>query len=92
MQGKPAMRGLKGKAAIVTGAAQGIGRAIAERLSEEGVDVLWADIDEQRVQEAQHASGGGVSMKVIASCLSRISAALYCQTGITGLQGCRLAQ
>ena len=64
------MRGLEGKAAIVTGAAQGIGRAIADRLSEEGVKVLWADIDEQKVQESQEASGGGVSMKVTASFLS----------------------
>ena len=64
MQSKPAMRGLKGKAAIVTGAAQGIGRAIADRLSEEGVNVLWADIDEQKNQESQEASGGGISMKV----------------------------
>ena len=92
MQGQPAMRGLKGKAAIVTGAAQGIGKAIAERLSEEGVDVLWADIDEQRVQEAQEGSDGGVSMKVIASYMSQISTDLHCQTGMTGLQGCRLAQ
>lgn len=39
------MRGLEGKRALVTGAAQGIGRAIAERLTEEGVEVVWADID-----------------------------------------------
>ena len=92
MQGKPAMRGLKGKAAIVTGAAQGIGRAIADRLSEEGVDVLWADIDEQKVQESAEASGGGVFMKVIALFLSRTSTAFQCQTGMTGLEGPRLAQ
>jgi len=34
----------RGMGAIVTGAASGIGRAIAERLSTEGVDVLAADL------------------------------------------------
>ena len=38
-------RRLDGKAAIVTGAARGIGRAIAERLHAEGARVLVADID-----------------------------------------------
>jgi 2-hydroxycyclohexanecarboxyl-CoA dehydrogenase len=39
------MRGLAGKRAIVTGAASGIGRAIAQRLGEEGVVVGVFDIN-----------------------------------------------
>jgi len=35
--------------AIVTGAASGIGRAVAERLSGDGVDVLAVDIDAERL-------------------------------------------
>jgi NAD(P)-dependent dehydrogenase (short-subunit alcohol dehydrogenase family) len=35
---------LQGKAAIVTGAASGIGRAVAERLQAEGMDVLGVDL------------------------------------------------
>jgi len=61
------MRGLQGKAAIVTGAAQGIGKAIAERLTEEGVQVLWADINEQKVHQAQGNTGKGIAMKVRSS-------------------------
>jgi len=37
--------GLKGKVAIVTGAASGIGRATALSLAEEGVNIVVADID-----------------------------------------------
>jgi NAD(P)-dependent dehydrogenase (short-subunit alcohol dehydrogenase family) len=39
------MRGLRDKVAIVTGAGQGIGRAIALRLAEEGADLVIADLN-----------------------------------------------
>lgn len=42
---------LAGKVAVVTGAAQGIGRAIAEALAEDGADIVVADLDPGRSQE-----------------------------------------
>ncbi len=42
---------LTGKTAIVTGAAQGIGRAIAETLAQHGADVVVADLDPGRSQD-----------------------------------------
>ncbi|MBD0305176.1 MAG: 3-oxoacyl-[acyl-carrier-protein] reductase [Nitrospiraceae bacterium] len=48
---------LEGKIAIVTGAAQGIGRAIAETLARAGADVAIADMDLGRAQETAHAVG-----------------------------------
>jgi len=44
--------GLQGKVAIVTGAAQGIGLAIAKRLLVEEVRVLLADIEEEALEKA----------------------------------------
>jgi 3-oxoacyl-[acyl-carrier protein] reductase len=49
----------EGRAAIVTGAARGIGRAIAERLAGDGAQVLIADIDEAAATEAAGQIGSG---------------------------------
>jgi 3-oxoacyl-[acyl-carrier protein] reductase len=42
---------LKGKVALVTGAAQGIGKAISQLLAEAGADVVVADLDLGKAQE-----------------------------------------
>lgn len=44
---------LKGKTAIVTGGAQGLGEAISLRLAQEGCNVAIADINEQGIQETE---------------------------------------
>src|SRR5436309_14023923 len=46
---------LEGKVAIVTGAAQGIGRAIAETLARHGADIVVADLDPGRSQDTVEA-------------------------------------
>ena len=43
---------LKGKVAVVTGAAQGIGKGIAELFSHEGATVVFCDINEEGAQTA----------------------------------------
>jgi 3-oxoacyl-[acyl-carrier protein] reductase len=48
---------LHGKVAIVTGAAQGIGRAIAETLAQAGADIVVADLDPSRSKDAVAAVG-----------------------------------
>jgi len=73
------MSRLADRVAIVTGAAQGIGYAIASRLVEEGARVVVCDLDEARSRDAAHridASGkraiahaGDVSKKATAVAL-----------------------
>lgn len=52
------MASLDGQVAVVTGAAQGIGRAIAERLAGEGARVLIADLDGAKAEAAAAGLAG----------------------------------
>ncbi len=57
---------LKGKTAIVTGAAQGIGRAFAERLAQDGANVVIADLSnfDKAASELRAQKFNVVGMKV----------------------------
>ena len=46
------MQELKGKTAVVTGAGSGMGRAFAERFADAGMNVVLADIEEPRLDDA----------------------------------------
>ncbi len=50
---------LAGKSALITGAARGIGRAVAERYVREGARVAVSDVNEAAAEDAARAIGGG---------------------------------
>ncbi len=62
---------LHGRTAIVTGAATGIGRAIAERLLAEGARVVAADIDEARGVETERALSPGGDIRFVKTDVGR---------------------
>jgi NAD(P)-dependent dehydrogenase (short-subunit alcohol dehydrogenase family) len=68
---------LDGRVAIVTGAAQGIGRAIAMGLGEEGAHVLVADLQEAKAMETaeqiRNGGSGSLGLRVDVSDLGDIS-------------------
>lgn len=47
------MREFKGKVAVITGGASGIGRAMAERFAEEGMQIVIADVEEAALKRAE---------------------------------------
>jgi NAD(P)-dependent dehydrogenase (short-subunit alcohol dehydrogenase family) len=53
MKSLPELLSLKGKCAIVTGAATGIGRAISARLAEAGANLILLDIDPKGLSQAR---------------------------------------
>ncbi|HAJ63799.1 MAG TPA: short-chain dehydrogenase [Cyanobacteria bacterium UBA8543] len=55
---------LKGKVAVITGAASGLGRACAERFAQEGARVVVADIQEEAGQQVAQALPEGWFVKV----------------------------
>ncbi len=48
------MESLRGKVAVITGGASGIGRAVAERAAAEGMKIVLGDIEEGPLEVAEH--------------------------------------
>jgi 3-oxoacyl-[acyl-carrier protein] reductase len=66
------MKVLRGKKALVTGAASGIGRAIALALAREGVDLYLVDIDDLKIDPvAREARAHGVEVRTVHCDLAR---------------------
>jgi len=66
---------LEGKSALITGAAQGMGRAIAIRFAQEGADVVLFDIAREELESALDevaASGPGRVEAVVGDVASRL--------------------
>lgn len=55
---------LDGRVAIVTGAAQGIGKAIADKLADEGATVVVADVNGEGAERAAPAGGEGMQVDI----------------------------
>lgn len=51
------MKQFQGRVAVVTGAASGIGRALAVRFAQEGMRVMLADLDEEALRTLESALG-----------------------------------
>jgi 3-oxoacyl-[acyl-carrier protein] reductase len=69
----------EGRVAVVTGAAQGLGQAIADRLAREGYGVAYADLDASRAEAAAAATGSlalELDVRELASVEACLAAAL----------------
>ncbi len=55
---------LDGRVAIVTGGAQGIGKAIVDKLADEGATVVVADVNGERAEQAAPEGGAGMRVDV----------------------------
>ena len=78
------MIALENKIAIVTGAAHGIGRAIAEMFAEAGARVAIADIDVEAGSAVAAALNGSIFVKTDVSVAVDVEALVAAAAGITG--------
>ena len=58
---------LEGKAAIITGAAQGIGLGIAKAFAEHGADVMMTDVQHEKVEVASQELASRTGRRILAS-------------------------
>lgn len=66
------MKEFGGKVAVVTGAASGIGRAMAERFAAEGMKVVLADVEEGALARAEtEMKAGGATVLAVRTDVSR---------------------
>ena len=74
------MRVIRGKKALITGAASGIGRAIALGLAREGADVCLLDVDEEALRpvavEARQSGVEAIEIRCDVTCAAEITTSI----------------
>jgi len=66
------MKEFQGKVAVVTGAASGIGRGLAERCAQEGMKIVLVDVEEQALMQAsQELKATGASVLAVQTDVSK---------------------
>lgn len=74
------MQRLAGKKAVITGAAQGLGQALAQRMSDEGAQVVIGDVNLEGAKETAAKLSGGAAFQLdvtdYASCEALINSAV----------------
>ena len=67
---------LEGKTALVTGAARGIGQAIADELADNGAAVVYADVDIATARESAKRSVGAIAVRMDVSKENEVETAI----------------
>ena len=70
---------MQGKVAVVTGAGQGMGRAIAQRFAGEGATVVAVDLNEQAAKETLNGLEGKHLARSVNVADSKAVAALFAE-------------
>lgn len=78
---------LEGKTAIITGAAQGLGRACAELFSEQGARLVLADISPEVEQVATGLSRGHEAQGLVADLTDESAAQAVCEKAVESYGG-----
>ena len=78
------MRGLAGKVVLITGAGRGMGKAFAQRLTEEGARVAVTDIDEKSALETAAELDGAAGFRLDITNAAEVAATVDEITGALG--------
>jgi 2-hydroxycyclohexanecarboxyl-CoA dehydrogenase len=78
------MRGLAGKVVLITGAGRGMGKAFAQRLTEEGARVAVTDVDEKSAVETAAELEGAAGFRLDITNAAEVTATVDEITGALG--------
>jgi 2-hydroxycyclohexanecarboxyl-CoA dehydrogenase len=78
------MRGLAGKVVLITGAGRGMGKAFAQRLTEEGARVAVTDVDEKSALETAAELDGAAGFRLDITDAAEVAATVDAIAGALG--------